>query len=59
MKKDGDYNLNQEFQKEVSQKTKGIIKSWSIKSNSKDEDGLFNVELTVSVSKYKKSKQAK
>ena len=58
MKKDGDYNLNQEFQKEVSQKTKGIIKSWSIKSNSKDEDGLFNVELTVSVSKYKKSKQA-
>ena len=50
--------LNEEYQNKVSAKTKGLIKSWNVNSVNKLEDGIFLAKLTVSVSKFKKSKQA-
>ena len=50
--------LNEEYQNKVSTKTKGLIKSWNVNSVNKQEDGIFLAKLTVSVSKFKKSKQA-
>ena len=51
-------DLNEEYQNKVSTKTKGLIKSWNVNSVNKQEDGIFIAKLTVSVSKFKKSKQA-
>ena len=51
-------DLNEEYQNKVSTKTKGLIKSWNVNSVNKLEDGIFMAKLTVSVSKFKKSKQA-
>ena len=50
--------LNEEYQNKVSTKTKGLIKSWNVNSLNKQEDGIFLAKLTVSVSKFKTSKQA-
>lgn len=49
--------LNEEYQNQVSTKTKGLIKSWNINSVNKQDDGIFIAKLSVNVSKYKKSKQ--
>tara|TARA_B100001248_G_scaffold255208_1_gene234636 strand:- start:84 stop:1358 length:1275 start_codon:yes stop_codon:yes gene_type:complete len=50
-------DLNEEYQNKISTKTKGLIKNWNVNSVNKQKDGIFIAKLTVSVSKFKKSKQ--
>ena len=51
--------IDKDYVNKVSTKTKGLIKSWNVNSLDKKENGLYLAKLTVSISKYKKSKQTK
>jgi curli biogenesis system outer membrane secretion channel CsgG len=57
----GKYSTEEDFQKDVKQKTKGVIRSWKFLSEEKQEgeDGLWVVNLNVTVAQYKLSKQLK
>jgi curli biogenesis system outer membrane secretion channel CsgG len=53
--------LEEEFQEDIKQKTKGMIRSWQVLSEQKaeGEDSLWTVKLNVYVAQYKLSKQLK
>jgi hypothetical protein len=59
--KDGkeEYSAEEDFQENVKKKTKGVIRSWKLLSEEKEEgeDGLWIVNLNVTVAQYKLSKQ--
>ena len=54
-----EYSLEESFQENVKKKTKGVIRSWKLLSEEKEEseDGLWVVNLNVTVAQYKLSKQ--
>jgi len=56
-----EYSTEQAFQESVKKKTKGVIRSWKLLSEEKEEgeDGLWIVNLNVTVAQYKLSKQLK
>jgi hypothetical protein len=59
--KDGkeEYSAEEDFQESVKKKTKGVIRSWKLLSEEKEEgeDGLWIVNLNVTVAQYELSKQ--
>ena len=59
--KDGkeEHSTEEAFQESVKKKTKGVIRSWKLLSEEKEEgkDGLWIVNLNVTVAQYKLSKQ--
>ncbi len=59
--KDGEekYEMEEAFQENVKKKTKGVIRSWKIVSEEKEEGdgGLWIINLNVTVAQYKLSKQ--
>jgi hypothetical protein len=56
-----EYLTEEAFQENVKIKTKGVVRSWKILSEEKEEgeDGLWIVNLNVTVAQYKLSQQLK
>jgi curli biogenesis system outer membrane secretion channel CsgG len=54
-----EYSSEESFQENVKKKTKGVIRSWKLLDEEKEEgeDGLWIVNLNVTVAQYKLSKQ--
>ena len=54
-----EYSSEESFQENVKKKTKGVIRSWKLLDEKKEEgeDGLWVVNLNVTVAQYKLSKQ--
>ena len=54
-----EYSSEESFQENVKKKTKGVIRSWKLLDEEKEEgeEGLWIVNLNVTVAQYKLSKQ--
>ena len=55
---DEKYFGSQEFQNQIKEKTKGIVQGYEVLSSSKNSDGLFVINMNVSITKFKLSKSA-
>jgi len=51
------YKSTEAYQEAVSQKTKGVIRSWKILSETKDEEDIWTVTVLAKIAKYKLSGQ--
>ena len=52
-------SLTRDLQQTINEKTKGSIKSFEILSESKDGNGLVNIEIKATIAKFALSKSAK
>ena len=52
-------SLTRDLQQTINEKTKGSIKTFEILSETKDSNGIFNVEIKVTIAKFALSKTAK
>ncbi len=52
-------SLTRDLQQTINEKTKGSIKSFEILSESKDSNGLVNIEIKATIAKFALSKSAK
>ena len=58
-KNDGsDYLSSRDFKESIKSKTKGVVESYSILSNAKDDSGLWVAEITAQIARFKTSKSA-
>lgn len=53
-----EYFASEDYQQAISTATKGVVKSYDVLEQSKDELGLWTVSVRVKVSKYNRSKTA-
>ena len=51
--------MTRDLQQTINEKTKGSIKSFEILSESKDGNGLVNIEIKATIAKFALSKSAK
>ena len=51
------FKSTEAYQEAVSQKTKGVIRSWKILSETKDDENIWTVTVLAKIAKYKLSKQ--
>jgi len=52
-------SLTRDLQQTINEKTKGSIKTFEILSESKDSNGLINIEIKATIAKFALSKSAK
>ena len=52
-------SLTRDLQQTINEKTKGSIKTFEILSESKDSNGLVNIEIKATIAKFSLSKSAK
>ena len=56
---DSDYLSSRDFKESIKSKTKGVVESYSIISNAKDEaTGMWVAEISAQISRFKTSKSA-
>jgi curli biogenesis system outer membrane secretion channel CsgG len=56
--KDNSYYSTEEYQNQIKEKTKGVVEGYKVLSSNKNSDGLYEINMLVSVSQFKKSKTA-
>ena len=54
---DETFKSTEAYQEAVSQKTKGVIRSWKILSETKDDEDIWTVTVLATIAKYKLSQQ--
>ena len=55
---ESDYLSSRDFKESIKSKTKGVVESYSILSNAKDDSGLWVAEITAQIARFKTSKSA-
>ena len=55
---ESDYLSSRDFKESIKSKTKGVVESYSIISNAKDDSGLWVAEITAQIARFKTSKSA-
>ena len=55
---ESDYLSSRDFKESIKSKTKGVVESYSIISNAKDDTGLWVAEITAQIARFKTSKSA-
>lgn len=55
---ESEYLSSRDFKESIKSKTKGVVESYSIISNAKDDSGLWVAEITAQIARFKTSKSA-
>jgi len=56
--KDNSYYSSEEYQNQIKEKTRGVVEGYKVLSANKSSDSVYEINMLVSVSQFKKSKTA-